>query len=180
MSTTPLHTGRDEGFTLVELLVAIVIIGVISMVLGNALYLGIRTTTNTYTRLDQSNAALAVSRYLTGDIQQAEGTVLVATADTSCGGTAPLKVRARSSASVAATDTTIVWALSGTDLVRRTCNGAGTVTNSFVVANRVSAFTPAACAAPCTASTISVTFTTQGGLDVPTQNWSVAVSRRRP
>lgn len=179
MSTRPPST-IDRGFTLVELTVVIVVLGVVSLVLGNALYLGFTSTSNTYTRLDQSNAALAVNRYLTGDIHEAEGTVLVNTADTSCGGVAPLKLRSRSSAGAAAVDTTVVWVLSGTSLVRRTCNSAGTVVESFVVANRISAFTPAACAAPCTAAAISVTFTSQGGMDVPTQQWALTATRRRP
>ncbi len=169
---------RDRGFTLVELIVVVSIMVVISSSVGAALFLGFRTTTNTYTRLDQSNAAMSINRFLTGDLLSAEGPVLVNSAtDATCGGTAPLKVWSRSSASAGAPDTITVWARSGNDLIRRTCVD-GTTASSTVVATGIDGFAPAACPAPCTAPTVTVTFSAAGTDAIAGQSWTLTVRRR--
>jgi prepilin-type N-terminal cleavage/methylation domain-containing protein len=169
--------GDDRGFTLVELIVVVALMGVVALSVGSALFLGIRTASNTYTRFDQSNSALTISRYLTPDISTAEGEVFVNNMSDSTCGVAPLKVWSRSSAALDSRDTVVTWSLAGTDLVRRTCvNGAST--NSRVIASGIESFAPATCAAPCNAATITVTFRAKGQGQIEPQTWTITVGRR--
>ena len=86
---------------------------------------------------------------------------------------APLKLWSRSDATERARDTVIVWALSGTDLVRRTCVN-GSQTDLAVVATGIATFTPAACAAPCTIA-VTVTFGAAGHERSDAQSWTLTV-----
>ena len=167
---------RDRGVTLVELVIAITLLGVVGGAITGALYLGVKTTNNSSTRLDQSMTEMAVTRYLTGDILSAEGPVTVNGSDNTCG-SASLKLYSRSDATKATKDTVVAWALVGTDLVRRTCTG-GTQTSEHVIAKGVSAFTPGACAVSCTSNKISVTFTAAAAHEVSAASWTLTVTRR--
>jgi prepilin-type N-terminal cleavage/methylation domain-containing protein len=168
---------RDRGFTMVELLVVISIMTIVTASVGAALVMGFRMSTNTYTRLDQSNAALAITRSLSGDLYAAEGPVLVNDGVDNVCGVAPLKMWSRSQAANNSRDTLVVWIRSGSDLVRRTCVN-GVQTASTVVATGIGAFTPSTCVAPCTASAITVSFSATGAGKVPPQTWSLTVQRR--
>ena len=173
------HTS-DRGFTLIEMIVTVSLLAVVGLAVFGALFVGIRATADSHTRIDQSLTEMEVTRFLSGDIYAAEGAVVVnSSSDSTCGGVANpgLKLRSRSTATSATLDTTVVWVLSGTDLVRRTCVD-GTQTDQFVVADNVSAFTPAACAAPCTSRTISVTFTAAADGRIDARSWTLAVARR--
>lgn len=167
---------RDRGVTLVELIVAVMLLGLVGSVVGGALYLGIKTTNNNSARLDQSMAEMAITRYLTGDIHSAEGPVTVNGTDTTCG-TGALKFMSRSDATKATRDVVVTWSLSGTNLTRRVCKG-GVQTSSNVVASNISAFTPGTCAVSCTASKISVTFTAAAQRDVTAVTWTLNITRR--
>ncbi len=173
---TRLDARRDAGVTLVELIISVVLLGLVGTVVGGALYMGIKTTNNNSTRLDQSMTEMAVTRSLTGDIYSAEGPVLVNSTDATCG-TATLKFLSRSDATKATRDVVVAWSLSGTNLTRKVCTG-GTQTSSNVVATNISAFTPGTCAASCTAAKISVTFTAAGKGDVTAESWTLNITRR--
>jgi prepilin-type N-terminal cleavage/methylation domain-containing protein len=168
----------DPGFTLIEMIVTVSLLAVVGVAVFSALFVGIRATSDSHRRIEQSLTEMEVTRFLSGDIYAAEGPVIVNSAsDMSCGGVAPLKLSSRSTATAATLDTTVVWVLHGTDLVRRTCvNGAQT--DEFVVTEHVSAFTPAACAAPCTSRSISVTFTAAADGRIDAQSWTLSVARR--
>lgn len=73
--------GRDAGFTLVELLVVIAMLGIIGYPLTESLILGLRTTDATAASSSRSVAIQALSSYFTGDAQSAE---TVSTTDSSC------------------------------------------------------------------------------------------------
>ncbi len=167
---------RDRGTTLVEMIIAVVLLGIIGSAIAGALYFGIKTTTNSSVRLDQSMSEMAVTRYLTGDILSAEGPVTVKGSDATCG-SATLKFSSRSDATKATKDVVVAWELSGTDLLRRTCL-SGTQTSQRVIATGISAFAPATCAVSCTANKISVTFTSAAAHDVAEASWTLAVTRR--
>jgi prepilin-type N-terminal cleavage/methylation domain-containing protein len=65
-------TARSEaGFTLAELLVGIVILAIISAALGTALFVGIRSTNDNQTSLDQSNGEQVLANWLSQDVQAA-------------------------------------------------------------------------------------------------------------
>ena len=93
--------------------------------LSGALIVGLRTTDDTQTSLGQSNAEQLVSTYLTKDVQAA---ATVRTAGTStCGNqTIVLETTTRTDP-LAASNVTVAYALSGTDLVRQVCGPAPSV-----------------------------------------------------
>lgn len=63
---------EEAGFTLVELLAVIAILGVIGFALTEAVILGLRTTDNTAASSSRSVATQALSSYFTGDAQSAD------------------------------------------------------------------------------------------------------------
>lgn len=71
----------DAGFTLVELLVVIAVLGIIGYPLTESLILGLRTTDATAASSSRSVAIQGLSSYFTGDAQSAE---MVSTTDSSC------------------------------------------------------------------------------------------------
>jgi prepilin-type N-terminal cleavage/methylation domain-containing protein len=167
-----------SGFTLVEVIIVVSLMGVVSLAVTAALILGIRTSNDTYTRFDQSNATMAVNRLLGADMMVAEGPVLVnSTSDTACGGAAPLKMWTRSAASSAVRDTLVVWRLVGADLTRVVCIG-GLQADSKVVASSISMFAPATCAAPCTTRAITVRVGAKGKGSIEAQVWTLTIARR--
>ncbi|GAA1940406.1 type II secretion system protein [Kitasatospora viridis] len=71
--TTRQPTGRSEsGFTLTELLVTIVIVGIIATLLPKAIILGLRFTAGTQQRVAATSATGALNRYFYGDVQSAD------------------------------------------------------------------------------------------------------------
>ena len=173
---------RDRGLTLVELLVASAVAAIITVSIGAALVLGLRLTNNTFTRLDQSNAELAITRLLSPDVYAAEGSVVVnGTSASACGSISSpkLEFRSRTNASnefVASNITTVVWYLSSQKVVRATCVNGTSITDSFEVIDGVSSFTPQECSLPC--AVITVDFTIAEGPGVPARLFSVTLHRR--
>ncbi|MEU9701597.1 prepilin-type N-terminal cleavage/methylation domain-containing protein [Streptomyces sp. NPDC047981] len=80
--TTQRPTGRSEsGFTLAELLVTIVIVGIIATLLPTAIVLGLRFTAGTEKRVSATSAAGTLNSYFYGDVHSAEKV----TTDPACG-----------------------------------------------------------------------------------------------
>ena len=92
--------GRQEesGFTLTEVLVVTLILGVIGFVLTQAIILGLRTTDATSASSSRSVATQTLASYFTGDAQSAD---VVSTSDPGC------------SSSTAALIVTLSWADQG-------------------------------------------------------------------
>lgn len=65
------HQESEAGFTLVEMLVAVALLGVVMAGLGGLFFVGFRTTDETANRLSGSNDALFLSVYLLPDVQSA-------------------------------------------------------------------------------------------------------------
>ncbi|MEV7512178.1 prepilin-type N-terminal cleavage/methylation domain-containing protein [Streptomyces sp. NPDC091201] len=66
-------SGRPEsGFTLTELLVTIVIMGVVALLLPRAIVLGLRFTADTGQRVAATGALGTLNRYFYGDVRSAE------------------------------------------------------------------------------------------------------------
>lgn len=71
--TTQQPTVRTEsGFTLTELLVTIVIVGIIGALLPKAIILGLRFTAGTEKRVAATSAEGTLNRYFYGDVQSAD------------------------------------------------------------------------------------------------------------
>lgn len=75
------HDDDEGGFTITELLVAIVILGVISVVLVEAVILALKTTDATAANSSRSVAVQTLASYFTDDAQSASQ---VSTSDVSC------------------------------------------------------------------------------------------------
>lgn len=73
--------GSEAGFTLTELLVVVVILGVIGYALTESIILGLRTTDATAASSSRSVAAQTLTSYFTADAQSAEA---VSATDPSC------------------------------------------------------------------------------------------------
>jgi prepilin-type N-terminal cleavage/methylation domain-containing protein len=111
------RTGSDDGFTLVELLVSISILGMIMVVLTTAVFMGLRATKDANGSMDESNAASLTAVYFTRDVQGAE-TISVNDSAATCGGAAALKLTSLT------TDRIVAYAVTGSplQLVRRLCS----------------------------------------------------------
>ncbi|HEX4345122.1 MAG TPA: prepilin-type N-terminal cleavage/methylation domain-containing protein [Solirubrobacteraceae bacterium] len=66
-----MRPSREHGFTLVELLVAITLASIIAGVVGQAVVIGLKTTTATATTFADASDARALTSHLTTDIQGA-------------------------------------------------------------------------------------------------------------
>lgn len=172
----------DAGFTLVELLVAIVILGVVAAPIANAVIVSIRNTDATSARLAVSHDAQQSAAFFAQDVaatglrdysgQVANGAVpfspsvqLGAAYDAGgqvCGTAAtPVSVVRLLSddwdtSTPAATRRTalVAYYLTGTELHRLRCVDSATVSDS-VVAHNVDAATPAVtCSSACTAAAV--------------------------
>lgn len=137
------HRDRQAGFTLVEVLVCLAIMGLIAPVLANTLTVGWRTTEATVSSLsDSRNRALTPSLF-TRDVQNAVSVdTLVSDATcTTAGDTLLVRLRwTETAVSGTATSRAVSWVLtSGGDrlLERRWCAAGTSVTSSVTTAHGV-------------------------------------------
>ncbi len=138
--------------------------------LAGALFVGFRSTADTRTSLEQSNAEQLVSTYVAKDIQAAEQ-VSYDPAGV-CGGRVQFWMR--STAMAGSADTVVAYSLDGTTLSRLECDTDGNQVNTHVLAENVSQFDPSG------SSTVHVSVTTAGSTSVAAYSWSIDVARRLP
>lgn len=170
---------RDRGFTLIELIMAVAILGIITATLGGAVYLALKSTSNNYSRLEQSNAEMVVTRYITGDVHQAVAVDDASTANNTpgCVGTTELSMTAFADPSDTTASLTVRWVVGTNGLLRCVYSGSS-LTSSMTVTTGTTAF-GAACIGSCaTAATIRVTFTAAGAGDVAARDVQVDITRR--
>jgi prepilin-type N-terminal cleavage/methylation domain-containing protein len=175
-------TADDEaGFTLVELLVTIVILGAIVGAIGTAIVVGLRTTDATQVRLAESHDAQMTSAFFGNDVQSASDVTLNAVS--SCSGTISVVSFQWNDAGVSKVASYSVRSTATeTQLLRRYCEGispAAEVVIAHLVAD-ASAVT-AACqpAADCSGAhpwkpiKVTISVTDQSGYA-----YSISASRR--
>jgi|GEM_PF-4249850 prepilin-type N-terminal cleavage/methylation domain len=144
------RSGDERGFTLVELLVAITILGIIMVAIGAMITTAFRTTTIVSNRLNASRAPKLVSTYWVPDVEGAES-VNVGAGGCGDGGTPLVTFQWTDYSSVVATEAPPVvpltpnasatWAIitrgTRTQVVRRECRGVGVTRVATVVPDLV-------------------------------------------
>jgi prepilin-type N-terminal cleavage/methylation domain-containing protein len=162
--------GRAEaGLSLVEVLVAVSILGIIMTALSSALIVGLRSTRDTHTSLDQSNAEQLVTTYVTKDIQAADS-VKTAGVSTCSGRPTALETTTRSDASASASDVTVTYSVVGTDLVRQVC---GPTPSTSTAGHHITSLTAS------NANPVSITVATAASSEVDAYSWTFEVRRRQ-
>jgi prepilin-type N-terminal cleavage/methylation domain-containing protein len=133
-ASSPPNADADAGFTLVEVLVSIAILGIIMVVLCTAVMMGLRSTKDASVKFDQSNAAEFTALHFTADVQGAE-LVSVDDVAASCGGAAELKLTSPIA------NRTVAYAVTGSplQLVRRECSPSGATPSVTILASPISA-----------------------------------------
>lgn len=121
--------GRESGFTVVELLIAIVIGGIVAGTAGAAMVIGLKTTFSSAEKLNTSGNAALLSQYLVADVQgtRTSGLNTALGAGTGCSGSAA----GTNLLALTWTDaiTSVVYAaayrLDGGTILRYRCNSGG-------------------------------------------------------
>jgi prepilin-type N-terminal cleavage/methylation domain-containing protein len=140
---------REDGFTLVELLVSMTITGMIIAAIATAAYVGIRTTADNQRGLQQSNAEQLTGNWFTSDVQAACDPSVSApscprspnpssSTTSACGSSAVTAIDTYDSPNSPSPDTTIAYVLQSSRLTRITCAYGGTsAATSSVLATSV-------------------------------------------
>jgi prepilin-type N-terminal cleavage/methylation domain-containing protein len=152
---------RDDGFTLIELILATAILGLVLTPIAMAFTMGLKTQAVTDEVVLSSQAPRLLAAYLTTDVQSADAIAL--TAAPTCAGPAGstgrlgLTYEDNSGATTGAITYSQVTAAPGIQLHRTACGSAGTGT--VIVASPLEAAVTATCAPPTCAAGSAVTVT---------------------
>jgi prepilin-type N-terminal cleavage/methylation domain-containing protein len=123
-----LTRGGDDGFTLVEVLISIAILGILVGAISSALFVALRTTGSADVRLTESNDELFAATYFSDDVQGAKSVAIATTPR--CGADSSVVVefvgRDFSDDSTFAPKTTVV-----SYVVRTVTGSAGTTTRQL-------------------------------------------------
>ena len=187
----------EEGFTLVELMISVVILGIIVGAMSAAIIVGLKTSDGTTNRLAESHDAQDVAAFFVTDVQSAvtvtyKAMDTVSTVPAGCSpASSPLLVFSWTDPSAGAEMVSYYSATSGSEaqLVRQQCVGGSSST--VVVAHLLDSSTPqVACAPPTTPTsctnpglvspaprTVSLTLSAVGS-DGTTYSYTLQGSRR--
>jgi prepilin-type N-terminal cleavage/methylation domain-containing protein len=169
----------EEGFTLVELLISTVILGILCGVITEAMIVGLRTSDNTDQRVRESVDAQLISVYFPRDAQAATQ-VTTGTVD-ACSNQISVAALSWPDPASAATTKRAAYVLGSTPsgerlLTRWYCDATGT-SQRAVVQNLNSSLTPVSvtCSSACSGApqTITMTLTDASGY-----SYSVSGTRR--
>jgi type II secretory pathway pseudopilin PulG len=156
----------EAGATLIELLIAIALSGMLMAALAGAMFTGLRTTRDTTTSLDQSNAEQVITTSVTKDIEAATAAPQISGVS-SCDGQ-PIVLELTSASDALQTSTvTISYRLAGGVLVRQICGQPAST-----LARNVTSFTASG------DKPVSVTVATAATAQVSAYSWTFQVQRR--
>ncbi|MGO9872199.1 MAG: putative Ig domain-containing protein [Acidimicrobiia bacterium] len=163
-------TRREGGFTLVEMLVAVVIEAMIVGALGAAFIGIVRGTSQVNTSLSQSGDARIAAAYIISDAANSSGPEISLTDTTTCADATPPVAGTETpvvrfdwscpSSSGTTTPIIVIYYLVSNDLVRRECSNSTVSSSDRIVASQVATAT-AACSptANCSGTPTSITVT---------------------
>ncbi|MGO9875331.1 MAG: putative Ig domain-containing protein [Acidimicrobiia bacterium] len=159
----------DGGFTLVEMLIAVVIEAMIVGALGAAFIGILRGTSQVNQSLTQSGDARIAAAYIVSDAANSSGPEISLTDTTSCADTSPPEAGTQSPVvrfdwlSPSSTGTTtpiiVIYYLVSNDLVRRECSNGALVSDRIVASEVASATAACSPTADCSGSPTSITVT---------------------
>ena len=168
MTRAPAHPGHEGGFTLVELLVAIVIEAIIIGALGMA-FVGILNGTNSVNQsLSRSGRRTDAAAYIISDARNSSGPETSLTTSTCAdasppvaGGSLVVQFSWSTTASTtgATTSTVVGYFLSGHTLMRRQCNNNVLVSDNIVASNVSSVGVACSPNADCSGNPTTITVT---------------------
>lgn len=167
--------GADDGFTLVELIIAIVIMGIITVPLGEVIYGFLRNTDATMARLLESHDVQIASAYWAQDVasigarsatthqltRSVETGVAYGSSPYPCGteGTTPIVTFIWDdwddpTDPDAVTVVRVAYVVQANELHRLRCNGSAVAVSDVTLAHGLDPSTPpaVACSTPCTAA----------------------------
>ena len=167
----------QHGFTLIELLLTVTMLGLIIGVLTDTLILGLRTTDDTQTRIAQADAQQFIAHFASRDVA---ASVAATPGGTACGvANAALVTTEQSTPTVSAPDQAVAYSVDAAGLTRSTCAaGATTAATTAVVSDKVTSFT-ATCGSPGACGTVHLAVQTAAGDNVPSDDFTLAVTRRQ-
>lgn len=117
---------REEGFTLVELMVAVTILAIITGVIAAAMMVSFRTTDEANDRLARAHDVQISTSAFASDVQSAD-TVLIGAGTPACGAAADLSfVWTDPNAAPAPVVNVASYRIEGTRLLRTYCRSGGT------------------------------------------------------
>ncbi|MFN8035062.1 MAG: prepilin-type N-terminal cleavage/methylation domain-containing protein [Acidimicrobiia bacterium] len=156
----------DDGVTIVELLTAMAILGIMLTTISLSISEGLSNTSSAKTTLAGSNLVQFTARYFDPDVQSAPGAVELT--GSACGtGTTVLRVPAGDG-----TTNVIAYVTSTagpeTALVRRVCNAGGTLLATHTLGTSKAALSAVATCLPDTTTcrTVTLTLSVAGGAPV--------------
>jgi Tfp pilus assembly protein PilV len=151
----------EEGLTLNELLIAMLITGLIMVPLVSAMFTTVHSMVGTENRIDESNSAALFASYFTPDVQNAVTVAIGTTESTAvCGSAArAVDLLVTTSQPGDATQTSVSYYHSGALFLRRTCSGGTPSTAARVAYNLAGA--PTFSCADATGATVPCSGTWQ-------------------
>jgi prepilin-type N-terminal cleavage/methylation domain-containing protein len=164
----------EHGFTLVELMVAVTVLGIIIVPLATSIIVGLRTTGDAQQRILEARGSQLTAAYFPFDVASSD--TIVPNDANPCGGTGPAVVASFDWADDRSPTNEVSYVVpaGGTDMYRKVCQG-GTVKSTNLLASGIAGTPTLTCTpnADCTGAT-GATITVSGK-----SGWQYSVSGTR-